>query len=68
MRHTWRYFVYDAECRDCGWRTRGKNALGLGAQHYNRTGHTVAIDVEGNVTYCGDAENARRVAAKQGGR
>jgi len=29
---------------------------------------TVAIDVTGNVTYCGDTENARRVTAKQEGR
>lgn len=33
-----------AECQTCRWQCRAKNALGLAAQHADRTGHWVIID------------------------
>ena len=64
MRNTWRYFTYAVWCEDCEWHTFGKNGLGNAAQHHDRTGHTVRVDVEGQVTYCNDEENARREKEK----
>jgi len=65
MRHTWRFFDYEARCQDCAWETCGKNGLGNAAQHHDRTGHTVSTDVSGNVMYCDDAENERLLAKKE---
>jgi len=62
MRHTWRFFDYDAKCRDCGWQSSGKNALGIAAQHHDRTGHSVDIDVSGCVAYLSDADNEKNLA------
>lgn len=58
-RHTWRYFDYDASCQDCEWSSSFKNALGNAAQHHDRTGHKVTIEIEGSVTYVNDKEHAR---------
>lgn len=60
MRNTWRWFDYSVHCEDCDFETSGKNGLGNAARHHDRTGHTVNVDVSGNVTYCSDSEQARR--------
>lgn len=37
---------YDARCQDCEWEQGKRNAVGLAAQHHDKTGHTVTIEVE----------------------
>jgi len=64
MRNCWRYFMYIVTCEDCEFNTAGKNGLGLAAQHHDRTGHNVNVDVEGHVSYVNDEEHARREAGK----
>lgn len=64
LRHTWTSWYYNAVCQDCGWATRGKNGLGLAAQHHDRTGHTVSTDVKGIVQYLSEAEHLRRTKAE----
>ena len=64
MRHCWRFFDYSAECQDCEWQSYARNALGNAAQHHDRTGHNVNIEVQGNVSYCNDDEHERRLKAK----
>ncbi len=39
-----------AEC-DCGWEYEGRNALGLAAQHYDRCGGEVMIEITRVVIY-----------------
>lgn len=34
-----------AACRDCEWRGYRNNAVGLAAQHSDRTGHEVRVEV-----------------------
>lgn len=60
VRDTWRRFDYRALCQVCGWISYARNALGNAARHYDATGHTVNVDVEGGVTYCGPEESQRR--------
>lgn len=44
--------VYLAECQDCGWMSGwSRNALGLAAQHHDRTGHLVRCGVERAIYY-----------------
>lgn len=43
-----------AACRECGWHSNERNALGAAAQHHDRTGHTVRVEQLTTVTY-GDA-------------
>jgi len=64
-RNTWRYFDYHAHCEDCNWALKAVNALGLAAQHHDRTGHSVSVEVNGHVSYCDDEENERRIKAKE---
>lgn len=33
-----------AECRDCGWESEARNAMGNAAQHAERTGHHVVVE------------------------
>jgi len=33
-----------AECRDCGWESAARNAMGNAAQHAARTGHHVSVE------------------------
>lgn len=40
-----------AECRDCGWFQQANNALGLAAQHADRTGHMVQVEQTISVIY-----------------
>lgn len=63
MRNTWRWFSYHAVC-ECGWEREGKNALGLAAQHHDKTGHSVRVEVEGMVSYLSDKDHADRKASK----
>ena len=63
-RHTWRFFTYEARCRDCPWETHGRNGLGNAAQHADRTGHSVCIDVEGSIEYANDARHSRLLREK----
>lgn len=60
-RNTWTYWTYNAKCQDCGWAVSGRNGLGLAAQHYDRTGHTVYTNVEGLVKYLSEIENGKRL-------
>lgn len=68
MQHCWRFFDYHARCETCGWESFARNALGNAAQHHDHTGHSVSVDVQGQVSYCGEAEHAARVKAKQEGK
>ncbi len=41
-----------ANCRDCDWEYEShKNGLALAAQHHDRTGHVVNIEITNYVTY-----------------
>ncbi len=40
-----------ASCTGCGWVCQTRNGLGLAAQHYDRTGHTVHIEITRVVIY-----------------
>jgi hypothetical protein len=40
-----------AWCRQCGWSTEGKNALGNAAQHADRTSHEVQAELTRVVIY-----------------
>lgn len=51
MRRTSTWWQYEAWCWECGFHTHGKNALGLAAQHHDRTGHYITIDVSGSISY-----------------
>lgn len=51
-RHTWRWFRYSVRCQECNWELLDtKNGLGLAAQHCDRYGHDVHVEVSGGVTY-----------------
>ena len=63
-RNTESFWFYNVTCQDCGWETYGKNGLGIAAQHHDRTGHTVTIDVEGQVKYLSEMENKRELEEK----
>lgn len=56
-RNTWGWIHYDARCRECGFEVSGKNALGLAAQHHDRTGHSIDVESIGNISYLSDADN-----------
>lgn len=64
-RNTWRGFRYSARCQDpaCDWELLdAKNGLGVAAQHCDRTGHDVYVDVSGTVYYSqGDVRPTTRV-------
>jgi len=60
MRNTWRFFDYFAKCNECNWKLDSKNALGLAAQHHDRTGHSIGIEVQGHVLYLSDADHKQR--------
>ena len=40
-----------AACRDCGWNSEARNALGNAAQHAKRTGHHVVVEQTISVSY-----------------
>ncbi len=63
-RHTWKCFTYDAECEGCDFRVISRNALGLAAQHHDKTGHSIQIEVEGHVSYLNDVDNVEAVRSK----
>jgi hypothetical protein len=42
----------------------GANVLGLAAQHHDRYGHDVNVEVSGNVSYLKDSTHAARTAEK----
>lgn len=66
-RHTWRHFFYRAECLGCDFLVEWtKNALGLAAQHHDRTGHSIEVDIEGGVTYLNDEDHEKRIAERAG--
>lgn len=50
---------YEAKCRGCGWGVYGKNGLGLAAQHHDRTGHSIQIDIKGVVVYLSDEDDEK---------
>ena len=57
-------FLIDGKafCVDCEWKTAGKNALGNGAQHYQRTSHYVQCEL-----YYGHSFGTRPVPATLAG-
>lgn len=55
----WRFFDYTVSCEDCGWELSGKNGLGLAAQHHDKYGHTVHVQIVGSVTYASNVEHER---------
>ena len=65
-RNTWRFFDYQARCRGCEWELYSKNALGVAAQHHDRTGHSVDIEVSGCVSYLSEAEHEAALEEKAG--
>ena len=44
-----------AHCSDCDWNVETRNGLGLAAQHHDRTGHKVSIEITRVVIYGGVA-------------
>jgi hypothetical protein len=42
---------YAAYCEVCGWECTAKNAQGLAAQHHDRTGHKVTVEVCRTIVY-----------------
>ena len=43
-------------CFVCDWTAETRNAVGLGAQHYHRTGHKVHVEVGRLVAFDAPAE------------
>lgn len=41
----------EAECQDCDWSAFRANAQGLAAQHHDRTGHSVRVEITRAVWY-----------------
>lgn len=64
-------FSSEAECVIAGdtstTRPAAKCVAGKAAQHHDRTGHTVSVEVNGNVIYCNDEEHAKKKAKKAAG-
>lgn len=40
-----------AECRDCGWSSEARNAMGNAKQHADRYGHNVWVEQTIGVSY-----------------
>ena len=64
-RNLWRWFGYRAWCNDCDFIATKQNALGLAAQHHDRTGHDVQIEVEGHIHYASDSVNEQLLREKK---
>lgn len=41
----------EAECQVCGWCSGARNALGNAAQHHDKTGHEVYVELTTFVRY-----------------
>lgn len=52
-----------AECEGCQWTDTAPGALGRAAQHHDRTGHVIRIELTRTVTY-GDQDEALRAAGQ----
>lgn len=48
------------ECQDCDYRADGKTAQGSAAQHHDRTGHVVRVEVSRVFVYGEDRPRKRR--------
>lgn len=72
-RATWTGLVLsEARCETCGWECYTANAQGLGAQHSDRHGHTVHVDMARATTYTPrgsdyDTRMLAHVEARKGG-
>ena len=64
MRHTWKRQELYAECQDCDWCLCAKNALGVAAQHHDRTGHSVRIEITGIISYLSEKDHQARLAER----
>jgi len=64
-RHTWRFVDYSARCDGCDWTLYSKNALGVAAQHHDRTGHSVHVESAGCVSYLSDADHETQLGVKK---
>lgn len=42
-----------AHCVNCEWEVESRNGLGLAAQHHDRTGHEVQVEISRVVIYGG---------------
>lgn len=51
-----------ARCEGCEWFASAANAQGLAAQHHDRSGHTVLVDIERSVRYGGGTSGEHRHA------
>lgn len=49
--HTHEQVRARATCQRCAWSTVAANAQALAAQHYDRKGHTVAVEITNRITY-----------------
>lgn len=69
MRNTWSGTVsLIVNCDGCGWQYEGKNGLGLAAQHHDRYGHSIHVDIYTVVSYLNDADHAARTVDKNEGK
>lgn len=51
---------YIVECQGCQFEQFGRNALGLAAQHHDRTGHVVRVETSLAIYYGEDQPGRRR--------
>lgn len=49
-----------AQCQDCPWTNYNRGAQGLSAQHHDRTGHVVCVEVSRAIYYGEDRPRQRR--------
>ncbi len=64
-RNKWGSTYSRADCQECDFLHEWtKNAAGLAAQHYDRTGHTIDVSVEITYTYYSDSDHATRLAER----
>ncbi len=53
-------FNYTAECQGCDWWADGANGQGIAAQHHDRTGHVVRVEVTRTIYYGEDRPRVPR--------
>ena len=58
-RKTGSFTDYNAQCGECDWHASTRNALGLAAQHHDRTGHFVRIEMY-RVVFYGEHEGREK--------
>lgn len=57
-RHRWGFSDYRAKCDHCEWLSFGKgDGMGVSAQHHDRTGHSVRIEIRQFVQYLNEEDH-----------